>query len=172
MAPHEPDAQERAGSPFSLACASGSFVAGGLLNALGRCRLLLRKHSTSPSRSSRLSGLVFCVEYRFVRRKPYVSAAFHGMLLTAHSESTPDRSRTCDISFRKAALYPSELRGRRSVRAANGSFYPFFLGQATPPFDNSALTRHFCLTSSSCRRSVRRCRGWRRCPSPSTLLPT
>lgn len=36
------------------------------------------------------------------------------------SVSTPGRSRTCDISFRKAALYPSELReqnlgGRQSV---------------------------------------------------------
>jgi hypothetical protein len=30
---------------------------------------------------------------------------------TTNRENTPDRIRTCDLSFRKAALYPTELRG-------------------------------------------------------------
>ena len=29
--------------------------------------------------------------------------------------STPDRIRTCDLSFRKAALYPTELPGQDSI---------------------------------------------------------
>ena len=29
--------------------------------------------------------------------------------------TTPDRDRTCDLSFRKAPLYPTELRGRTAI---------------------------------------------------------
>ena len=30
--------------------------------------------------------------------------------------NTPDRTRTCDLQFRKLPLYPPELRGRKDLR--------------------------------------------------------
>lgn len=52
--------------------------------------------------------------------------------------TTPDRIRTCDLSFRKAPLYPTELRGRsrrlpQVYRARRGETRPERTAAAAPP---------------------------------------
>jgi hypothetical protein len=64
-----------------------------------------RIDSVHCSRSDR-----FWIPSRLVEWIPVVDTFFE------HFGGTPGRSRTCDISFRKAALYPSELRGRHRNR--------------------------------------------------------
>ena len=51
-------------------------------------------------------------------------------------KSTPDRDRTCDLSFRKAPLYPTELRGRmRHATATAATPAPGILRTAVAPDD-------------------------------------
>ncbi len=51
-------------------------------------------------------------------------------------KSTPDRDRTCDLSFRKAPLYPTELRGRmRHAPAIAATPAPGILRTAAAPDD-------------------------------------
>ncbi len=63
----------------------------------------------SAAEMSEPDGIV-CLAVTPVIKKPRISAAFHLVPLTAHQKSTPDRSRTCDLRFRKPSLYPTELR--------------------------------------------------------------
>ena len=48
-------------------------------------------------------------------RKPWTEFRKERRNLARCNNNTPDRDRTCDLSFRKAALYPTELRGHPCV---------------------------------------------------------
>lgn len=59
-------------------------------------------------------------------KTPLFPERTHGAAKGRLAKGTPGRSRTCDLSFRKAPLYPAELRGRVAalywVAALNGRF--------------------------------------------------
>jgi hypothetical protein len=46
------------------------------------------------------------------RIRPYLSCFYE------NNGSAPSKNRTCDLGFRKALLYPTELRGRTGICAA------------------------------------------------------
>lgn len=71
--------------------------------------------------------------------------------LITHRENTPDRIRTCDLSFRKAALYPTELRGHLH----NGySYFQSSFKQCLQPMTLSELPKPKLRTMVACPTSV------------------
>ena len=70
--------------------------------------------------------------------------------------STPDRIRICDLSFRKAALYPTELLGHQCLLCQT----LFGFGLAYPTKKDTSCERHFTLkpttrAAGTLRRAVR-----------------